>query len=256
MTREHRNMLLEGQLTLISPYDPNAGFNVGHAMQRNKLVYALADASLVVSSDVEKGGTWTGAVEQLDKFKFGPLFVRSTGEESKGLDRLRIKGARAWPNPDDADALNAILATPIDEPGQCGLPFSMESNSEQILQTERPSCESKALAPSKNTAAGPTRSATIQEVDPPLGEVAEFAANPSKVSCQSGDTNPAETLFAVVQNSIERLLSRPMKHVEVAQALQIDPKQAKDWLDRLANVGVLEKGTKPVVYMLKRKQLL
>jgi len=35
LNREHRNLLLEGQLVLISPYDPAAGFNVGHAMQRN-----------------------------------------------------------------------------------------------------------------------------------------------------------------------------------------------------------------------------
>ena len=52
MTREHRNMLLDGQLTLISPFDPNARFHAGNAMQRNKLVYALSDAALVVSSDV------------------------------------------------------------------------------------------------------------------------------------------------------------------------------------------------------------
>jgi DNA processing protein len=79
MNREHRNLLLDGQLVLISPYDPSAGFNVGNAMQRNKLIYALADASLVVSSDLNKGGTWTGAVEQLDKLKFVPVYVRSTG---------------------------------------------------------------------------------------------------------------------------------------------------------------------------------
>ena len=48
MNRENRNLLLDGQLVLISPYDPGAGFNVGNAMQRNKLIYALADASLVV----------------------------------------------------------------------------------------------------------------------------------------------------------------------------------------------------------------
>lgn len=41
MNREHRNLLLDGQLVLISPYDPSAGFNVGNAMQRNKLIYAL-----------------------------------------------------------------------------------------------------------------------------------------------------------------------------------------------------------------------
>ena len=32
----HREPLHDGKLTLISTYDPAAGFNVGHAMQRNK----------------------------------------------------------------------------------------------------------------------------------------------------------------------------------------------------------------------------
>jgi predicted Rossmann fold nucleotide-binding protein DprA/Smf involved in DNA uptake len=85
MNREHRNLLLEGQLTLISPFDPSAGFNVGNAMQRNKLIYALADASLVVSSDVEKGGTWAGAIEQLDKLRFVPIYVRLTGLPAKPM---------------------------------------------------------------------------------------------------------------------------------------------------------------------------
>ena len=57
MNREHRNLLLEEKLAFISPYDPNAGFNVGHAMQRNKLIYALADAALVVNAEENKGGT-------------------------------------------------------------------------------------------------------------------------------------------------------------------------------------------------------
>jgi predicted Rossmann fold nucleotide-binding protein DprA/Smf involved in DNA uptake len=61
LTREHREFILNGQLTLISPYDPSAGFNIGHAMQRNKLIYALSDAALVMNSDFEKGGTWAGA---------------------------------------------------------------------------------------------------------------------------------------------------------------------------------------------------
>ena len=32
MSREHRNLLLEERLLLVSPYDPKARFNVGHAM--------------------------------------------------------------------------------------------------------------------------------------------------------------------------------------------------------------------------------
>lgn len=109
LNREHRNLLLDGQLVLISPYDPSAGFNVGNAMQRNKLIYALSDVSLVVNTDLNKGGTWAGAIEQLDKLKLVPVYVRSTGETSSGIDALRGKGAIPWPNPQEADAFKALF---------------------------------------------------------------------------------------------------------------------------------------------------
>ncbi len=57
LTRDYREYLMDKKLALVSPYDPAAGFDVGHAMQRNKINYALADAALVVNSDFEKGGT-------------------------------------------------------------------------------------------------------------------------------------------------------------------------------------------------------
>ncbi|MBE9046540.1 DNA-protecting protein DprA, partial [Pleurocapsales cyanobacterium LEGE 10410] len=43
VAKKYRRGIQEGRLTLISTYDPNAGFNVGNAMGRNKYVYALAD---------------------------------------------------------------------------------------------------------------------------------------------------------------------------------------------------------------------
>ena len=123
LNREHRNLLLDGHLVLVSPYDPNTGFNVGNAMQRNKLIYALADASLVVSSDFHKGGTWAGAVEQLDKLKLVPVYVRSTGEGSSGLDALRTKGAIPWPNPSDVGEFEAVFEVemPLQESPQAEL---------------------------------------------------------------------------------------------------------------------------------------
>jgi predicted Rossmann fold nucleotide-binding protein DprA/Smf involved in DNA uptake len=78
-------------------------------MQRNKLIYALADASLVVSSDINKGGTWAGATEQLDKLRLVPVYVRSTGVSSSGLDALRSKGALPWPEPQSPDAFHAVF---------------------------------------------------------------------------------------------------------------------------------------------------
>ena len=105
--REHRDLIVQGQLVLVSPYDPRARFNVGHAMQRNKTIYALAEAALVVDATVDSGGPWAGAVEQLRKYPT-PVYVRSTGEPSPGLDALREKGARPWPNP-NGDELSAVL---------------------------------------------------------------------------------------------------------------------------------------------------
>ena len=116
LNREHREFILNGQLTLVSPYDPSAGFNIGHAMQRNKLIYALSDAALVMNSDFEKGGTWAGAIEQLDKFRLVPVYVRSKGDVGKGLEALRQHGAIPWPEPTRADDLLQLIEKQSAEP--------------------------------------------------------------------------------------------------------------------------------------------
>jgi DNA processing protein len=109
LSRELREYIMSDQLVLISPYDPSAGFNVGNAMQRNKSIYALADAALVVSSDYKKGGTWSGAIEQLEKHRFIPVYVRSYGEPEKSLKALMEKGAFSWPEPTDENSFIDIM---------------------------------------------------------------------------------------------------------------------------------------------------
>lgn len=117
--REYRGALMDGKLVLACPYDPAVRFLVGHAMQRNKLIYALSDAALVVNADYKKGGTWAGATEQLGRLKLGRLkhvrvYVRATGEPSRGLDGLRERGASLWPDPDPTTA--AELRELLDRP--------------------------------------------------------------------------------------------------------------------------------------------
>ncbi len=102
----------EERLALISLVDPAARFNVGNAMQRNKVIYALGDASLVVSSDVNKGGTWAGAIEQLDRFKSRTLYVRTDEGVPDGNRELQNRGARVWPQPETADELRQLLSSP------------------------------------------------------------------------------------------------------------------------------------------------
>jgi predicted Rossmann fold nucleotide-binding protein DprA/Smf involved in DNA uptake len=92
-----RESIQDGRLTLVSAFDPEAGFNVGNAMQRNKQIYALADFGLVVSSGLNEGGTWSGAIEQLEKLQLVPLFVRDDANTPKGNRELLRRGATAFP---------------------------------------------------------------------------------------------------------------------------------------------------------------
>ena len=55
LQRQHREALLDGRLALLSPHDPAAPFHIGLAMQRNKLIYALADAALIVTATTAPG---------------------------------------------------------------------------------------------------------------------------------------------------------------------------------------------------------
>ena len=82
-----RELLLDGRLVLCTPYLPSAGFSVGGAMGRNKIIYGLADYAVVVSSDFQTGGTWAGAVEAL-KAGWCPVFVRDGENVPKGNGEL------------------------------------------------------------------------------------------------------------------------------------------------------------------------
>jgi len=92
---KYRRHLASNNLALISPFNPEAGFNAGNAMQRNKYIYCLAELALVVHSG-RKGGTWSGATENLSK-KWVPLLVKKTDDREAGNSDLIGKGATEIP---------------------------------------------------------------------------------------------------------------------------------------------------------------
>jgi len=94
---EMRQALVRGDLALVTPYAPNAGFSVGAAMGRNKLIYTLADYAIVVASDAGKGGTWSGATEAL-KHQWVPVFVLEGPDMPEGNRQLLQKGVSPFPN--------------------------------------------------------------------------------------------------------------------------------------------------------------
>ena len=89
-----REFVSDGKLLLLTPYAPDAGFSVGAAMGRNKLIYGLAEFAVVVSSDHQTGGTWAGAIEAL-KADWCPVLVRDGEGVPRGNKELLKLGARA-----------------------------------------------------------------------------------------------------------------------------------------------------------------
>lgn len=232
MHRDNRNFILDEQLVLVSPYDPGAGFNVGHAMQRNKLIYGLADAALVVSADLNKGGTWAGAIEQLDKLHLVPVYVRKITEANKGLDGLRERGARDWPCPKSARAFEAALtATTSAQVDLYSAAPQRAGRHEQVMDV--PMIPVKAAAESGEPVSEP---APEPKSDPTL--------------------EPAEQLFAKVRSLMVQILKIPAKPADVATALGVTKGQAEEWLRRLVAEGKVEKKAKPVRYVVRQADLL
>jgi DNA processing protein len=219
MRREHREALMDGHLVVVSPYDPTARFHVGHAMQRNKLIYALADAALVVSADLRKGGTWAGAEEQLEKLRFTRVYVRSTGDIGPGLEALGKKGARPWPNPASAEELKDALQAPVAEgdrlPEQKSL-LDAHENQPRAPHMEEP-----------------------RKHDEP--------APPNSLPAQRSESSPAEELFGKVRELLGGMTT-PKTEAEVAEELQVSKAQAREWLKRLVEEGAVEKLSRPVRY--------
>lgn len=216
---EHRDGLAGGRLVLCSPYDPRAGFHAGHAMQRNKLIFAMADAALVVNSDFQKGGTWAGAVEQLERLRFVPVFVASGAIRSKGLEALERKGAHRWEEPRDAAAFEKIVQ-------------GVEPATEPTLFSDQP------------PKAGRTNG------DAPTSK--NGSGNGSGGGSGNGavaDASPKDALMSTVRRAVLGL-DMPVTERSVAEALDVTKPQARQWLASMCEAGDLRQLKRPVRYTI------
>lgn len=95
LTRENREAIGAGRVLLFSAVDPDERFTPINAMDRNKYIYAMADYAFVAQSDT-KGGTWTGAVEELKRPEHHPVFVYMGRSRVEGCAKLVAQGGVAW----------------------------------------------------------------------------------------------------------------------------------------------------------------
>lgn len=102
-----RSAVASGQAVLISPYHPGAAFSAGAAMGRNKIIYALSELAVVVSSASGSGGTWAGAVEAI-KGDWVPILVRDSPDAPAGNRALLELGAMPFPTATIVDGVVSI----------------------------------------------------------------------------------------------------------------------------------------------------
>ena len=105
---KYRTLLMEEKnLALVSPYDPEAGFDRGNAMGRNKHIYGLSAFAVVVHSDIE-GGTWSGAIENLKRRDSTPIWVKRDEVAMGNRAIAAQKGAECFDSVEDLKQLLAL----------------------------------------------------------------------------------------------------------------------------------------------------
>jgi predicted Rossmann fold nucleotide-binding protein DprA/Smf involved in DNA uptake len=225
---QYRAGLVSDHLTLVSPFDPDARWFAYNAMERNKLLYGLSDAALVVASSADSGGTWAGATEalQLGKVK---VFVKSTGVLAPGNPKLMHMGGIPFPS-EPWENLRPLFTAPEAKNGQL---FS--ATAQQSSPAVELSAEAVVTAAPLDT--------------PPAEKHVAPKETPAAESVSATEAEPTRDAYTLVIDTVLALLKEPQSDEWVADKMCVRAPQMKDWLDRGVREGRILKLKKPVRYV-------
>lgn len=220
LSKKYRQALRDKNLVLVSPYYPDASFNVGFAMGRNKYIYTLSDACLVVASDV-KGGTWTGAIENIDK-KWVPLLVRDALGVPEGNKQLIDRGGIAVTS-QTFEAQKDIRAWLCNQP----LPSATEKMIQPpLLLQEQLFNENVGLSDKMERISFADNAASNRTVGKP----------------------DATDLFDVVWPYLAPELKKPKTVEQLAEKFTLHPAQVESWLEKARARGMVRQRHNPTRY--------
>lgn len=226
---KYRKKIMSGDLVLITPFNPEAGFNVGNAMARNRHIYCLSDAAIVISSTADQGGTWKGAIENL-KASWVPLWVKKTENQKSGNPILVNKGATWLPA---APLFVEQLMEGVDN--KTDLPTDLLNLEKRDSQ---PQTQLTKASPQPETAPPPngkTKTSPSQETaEPSAPAIIDF--------------------FQLFVCKIEELTAEaPLRADEIASKLELEKSQVNTWLKQALEEGLAEKLQRPVRYQITGK---
>lgn len=231
LSSKWRDGLMNNNLVLVSPFFPEAGFNAGNAMARNKYIYCMSQAAVVVRSET-KGGTWNGAIENLKK-AWVPVWVKQDENPESGNSALVSQGAQWLESTAEHVDVNKLSARTKPEP-----------ESVPVYESE----------PADQAISSPRETPVSREN---VGE--DAALQLSKISGTSRqDTEPASTQDMAIgdlsfyQLFLEKMacLNNPANAEEISRKWGISNKQITEWLKQSVNEGRVKKLKNPVRYHL------
>lgn len=224
---KYRRGIREKQLTLISPYNPDARFNVGNAMARNKYIYALADFALVVASEYQKGGTWAGAREELKRESAKAVFVRDEDSVPDGNEALKKMGVLPFPKQPWGKSLISKIQEAVDHRPRS----KTEQRSLFDIQISQPDLIATTVK----------EEARVYSADEITKDSATY---PKEHSEEMIPTSIYEAVIPVILNALKEWKTPK----ELATELNVREGQLDDWLKRASKEGKIEKRNKPVRY--------
>ena len=227
LKKDYRDSLADGNLLLLSPYAPDTPWRAWQAMQRNKLIYALADYALVVSSGIgEKSGTWAGATEELKRK--GTVFVRMDNTVPEGNKDLINKGAIPWPALEETERLTEKLPEAVASGGEKHIP--------QIRQ-------GSLLDMGDALQKGPAEHSPAEAA--PCEQTAAERSSAEKIFREQ---TAYDLCLPLILKKMGRASFSKEELTHLAEELGLLPKQLETWLNRAVKEKAVVKHCRPVRY--------
>jgi predicted Rossmann fold nucleotide-binding protein DprA/Smf involved in DNA uptake len=198
-------------------------------MGRNKLIYAMADYGVVVSAEYKKGGTWTGAEEELKRENSRTIFVRLGNNAPPGNSKLLDLGATPWPDSIDRNGFRHQL---------------------HDLATK-----SNVNRPKKNLSLFDfqiTQEAAPAEELPPVIELVDDKPTVAEPEVNHQECPPS--VYQAVLPVILNKLNSPATAEELAETLDVNKTQLNAWLKKAVDENKIEKLSHPVRYKKKNSE--
>ncbi len=242
-----RQGLMDGHVVLISPFYPEAGFNVGNAMARNKYIYCLADSSLVIHSG-KKGGTLSGAQENLKK-SWVPLWIKQTTDKDAANADLVAKGGN-WLRADiQAFTITDLINNKKEPVNQVSEPigdlFSKYAQPELFTETEFKPTLTSEFEEGVNEAKA---NGTVIELQ------AEIEANPKETTESNNIQLEPIDFYQLFSSELQRLAENPITVDELIESTKLHKSQLTEWLKRAVDDEIVKKLNRPVRYQVKNRK--